>query len=874
MMRLPLWRRRQQQQLEEELRSHFEMAVAERVARGEDRHQAEIAVRRQFGNPLLVQEVTGDMWGWISLEHLWYDIRYGLRLMAKAPGFSIVAVLTLAIGIGANSAIFSLVNTLLLRPFYPDIQRLVVIEDVPASFRGKNITFKMSYPKYEAWRRRTDIFESLTALYGQGPSLTSAGEPERLQAAFVSSDFLPTLGIYPLLGRGFTPADEPRSAPPVVLLSYRFWRIHFGSLPDAVGRTLRLNDEMFTVIGVLPQSGTLGSALFHSSSAQDFDIVAPLRAQVTEVGSNYLVVIGKIKSGLSIAAATAAIESQTAAINQQFGSSNKIQVITLQQYLMGDTRPLLLLLLGAVAAALLITCANIANLLLARGAARQKEIAMRLALGARGSRIFRQLITESLLLSIIGGGLALVLLWWTRGALIALLADRLPNGVAIPIDATILLFTLVVSLFTGVLFGAIPALQAGKHDLQASISQAGRTSATSGSQRMRNALVVAEIACTLTLLAAAGLLLRSFVRLLRVDKGYSSEHVLTLRFWPGLRYTPESETAYLNSILERTRQLPGVETVGFSSNLPLGGNMTSGTIAIQGQPVDDENPILVSKMLVGGDYFSAIHIRLIAGRFFNPRDDAPKTPPVVIVDQTFADKYFSGENPIGKHILFGWGGSEWCEVVGVVGAVREMSLAKDAEPTIYAPVAQRASVFVHSNVYMAVRSSGDPAQQSQAVRNVIHGLNADQIVEHVRTMDDLIGESVVSSRAPVWLFGGFAVIAVLLAGVGIYGVLSYHVLQRRQEIGTRMALGAQRSHVLRLVLGHAARLIAAGLAAGLLITIATTRTLTSLLFGTRPTDAPTLIAVCVLLAVIALLACALPIIRATRVDPLTVLRNE
>jgi predicted permease len=874
MMRFPLWRRRQQEQLEEEIRSHFETAVADRVARGQDPHAAAIAVRRQFGNPLLVQEVTRDMWGWISLEQLWQDVRYGLRLLLKAPAFTLVAVLTLAIGIGANTAIFSLVNTLLLRPFYPDIQRLVVIEDVPASFRGKNLTFKMSYPKYVAWRQRTDIFESLTAMYGQGPSLTGLGDPERLQAAFVSSDFLPTLGIRPVIGRGFTAEDEPRSAGAVVLLSHRFWRTHFQSSPAVIGRTLRLNDEMFTIVGVLPEGASLGSSLFHSSSAQEFDIVAPLRVQMTDAGANYLVVIGKLRSGLSLAAGMAAIESQTEAINKQLGSTNKGQVIPLQHYLMGETRPLLLLLLGAVAAVLLITCANTANLLLARGASRGKEIAMRLALGARGSRIFRQLLTESLLISLLGGGLALAFLWWTRDGLVALLATRLPNGVAIHINSGVLVFTIVVSLVTGVLFGVAPAWQARKHDLRDSLSQGGRTSTLGSSQRMRNGLVVAEIACTLALCAGAGLLLRSFVRLLQVDKGYSAEHVLTLRFWPGLRYTPESELAYLGSISDRTRQLPGVEAVGFSSNLPLGGNITSGTVAMQGRPVDPDNPIMVSKMLVGGDYFRAIRIPLIAGRVFNERDDAPKAPLVVIVDQTFAGKYLPGENAVGQRINFGWGGSGWCEIVGVVGPVREMSLAKNADPTIYAPFAQRGGVFVHSNVYMAVRSSGDPAQQGQAVTNVIHALNPEQIVEHVRTMNDLIGESVVSSRAPVWLFGGFAIIAMLLAAVGIYGVLSYYVVQRRQEIGTRIALGAQRSDVLRLVLGHAAALIFAGLAAGLAITLATTRALTSLLFGTRPTDPPTLAAVCILLALIGLVACAAPVLRATKVDPLTVLRNE
>jgi len=814
------------------------------------------------------------MWGWLSLERVWQDVRYGARLMVQAPTFTLITVVTLAIGIGANTAIFGLVNTLVLRPFYPDIQRLVVMENVPAGFRGRNLTFKMSYPEYLAWREHHDIFESLGAMYGQGPSLTGMGEPERLQAGFVSANFLPILGISPMLGRGFRPEDEPRNAPPVVLLSYRFWRTHFSGRQDILGRTLRLNDELFTIIGVLPKDASLGSSLFHGSSALSFDIIAPLRATVTDASSNYLVVLGKIQPHLSVTAAIAAIDAQNNAMNQQFGSNTKTQVIPLETYLTGEARPLLFILLGAVAAVLLITCANTASLLLARGAARQKEIAVRLALGASGMRVFRQLLTESMLLSAAGGSLAIAFLWGTREGLTELLADRLPNGVTIKIDPGVVLFTFSIALVSGLLFGVVPAWQSRNREMREALTRGGRTSRGGGSQRIRSTLVVAEIACSLALLAGAGLLLHSFVMLLNADKGYSADHVLTLRFWPGLSYTPETEAVYLNTILQHTRELPGIQGVGFSSNLPLGGNMTSGSFGIEGRPADPNNLIMGSKMLVGGDYFQTLQIPLIAGRFFTAQDEQPNSRPVTIVDETFARRYFPGESAVGKHLNFGWGGSASTEIVGVVGSTREMSLATEAEPTVYAPMAQRGDVMVHSNVFMAVRSSGDPMVPAGAIKNVIHGLNSQQIVEHVHAMDDLIDESVASQRAPMWLFGAFAGIAALLAAIGVYGVLSYYVLQRRHEIGTRMALGAQRSDVLRLILGHATRLIAVGLISGLGITLVSVRSLTSLLFGTKPTDPATLTAVCILLALIGLLASALPVIRATRVDPQAVLRNE
>ena len=876
MKRLPFWRPGQQRRIEEEIRTHLAMSAAERAERGQDEAEAARAARRQFGNPLLVQEVTRDMWGWTALDRLWQDTRYAVRLMAKSPAFTAVAVLTLAIGIGANTAIFSLLDKLILQPLFPQIDRLVVVQDVPASQRGRNFTYKMSYPKYRAWKQNTDIFESLGTLYGQGPSLTGMGEPERLMAGMVSSDFLPTLGITPILGREFRPEDEPLAAAPVVLLSHHFWRSHFHANPDVVGRTLRLNDVSFTIIGVLPEHAGLGSSMFHSSSELSFDIFEPLRIdpEIFDASFNALVVIGKLRPGLSQAAAAQAIDARTPAVNAAFGDNTVIQAIPLGTYMTGETRPLLFILLAAVGAVLLITCANTANLLMARSAARQQELVLRLALGAQARRLFRQLLTESLLLAVIGGGLALALLAITRKALVTLLAGRLPNDAAIHIDGRVLLFTFGLSLLTGIAFGVLPAWQGHRKNLREALGGGARTTAGGSRQKVRAALVVAEIACSLALLAAAGLLLRSFTRLMNVEKGYASDHVLTLHFWPGLSYTAEKEVAYLNAIHDQAQHLPGAESVGFSSNLPLGGNMTTGTIQIEGFTGDRDALISGSKILVSGDYFRALRIPLRAGRLFTSVDDSPKAPSVVIIDEEFARRFFPAQNPIGRRLTFGWGGSGTSEIVGVVGAVREASLAAQAQPAVYAPMAQRGSVLIHSLIYMAVRSNGDPLALAQPVKNVILGLNREQIIEHVRSMDDLIGESAANTRSAMWLFGGFAGIAALLAAIGVYGVLSFHVTQRRYEIGTRMALGAHRSDIFRLVLGHAARLIGAGIVLGAAIALASNRALTSLLFGTRPSDPGTLLAVGGVLGAVALLACVVPVFRATRVDPQVVLRSQ
>jgi putative ABC transport system permease protein len=650
-----------------ELEQHLEQHYADLLDQGMSEEEARSTALAGLDNHDLLRELRNlpkdgttmhsGQAGAGFWDDLGLDIRFAFRMMGKNPGFAAMAILTLAIGFGANTAIFSLLNTVLLRPLYPNIQRLLVLEDVPLSARKQklNMTYKMSYPIYLSWKGQKDIFESVSAIAGQGPSLTGMGEPERLQAAFVSSDLLPALGISPLLGRGFRADDEPYSAAPVVLLTAAFWRTHFNSDHGVLGRKLTLNDQPFTIIGVLPES-----AQFSFLTGAPFDIVEPLREEPDSavIGFNHLFVIGKVRADLSVASALRAIQSRVYAINKNFGRDRDIQVIPLNFYLTSEAKPLVLILFGAVAVVLLITCANTANLLLARGAAREKEMAIRIALGARRSRLVRQLLTESLLISAFGGALGLLGMWVTQAWLSKLLADRLPPGVHVQVNASVFIFTLGLVVGVGIIFGILPGLQGPGKALRERLSQGGKLSVAPASHRVRSILVVGEIAFSLVLLGAAGLLLRSFVRLMNVDRGFDSDHVLTLRVWPSpTRYaSPQKYISYVKAILERTEALPGVKAAGWASCLPVSGSCITGDFEIEGRPSDSHNMIMGAKQLVGGDYFRAMHVRLLSGRFFNEHDKADSAP-VAIIDQAFAEQYFGHENPIGKHIDFGWGGS-------------------------------------------------------------------------------------------------------------------------------------------------------------------------------------------------------------------------
>jgi len=801
------------------------------------------------------------------MEQMLKDIQFAFRMLRKNPGFAIVAILILALGIGANTAIFSIVDAVLVRPLpFPNPERLVMLRDLPRP----NISAHLSYPKFIAWRDHTDIFEQVAAFMNSSTALSGAGEPEQLRAMRVTANFLPLLGAPVQYGRGFLPEEELREGPPAVILSQDFWRRRFNSDPSVVGRTLTLDDRVFTIVGVLSASFQYGN---------DPQVVLPLRLDAVSapVSLNILRVIGKFVKGMSVSRGRAAVEVALPEVQKRLNNPANMAIVPLQEFLVGDARPLLLLLVGTVAFVLLIACANTANLLLARAAAREKEIAIRVSLGAARVRIIRQLLTESILLALLGGALGFALAFSGLKVLTFLLADRLPRTTSVHMDARMLAFTVALCVLTGILFGLAPSLQMSQHNLQHRLKIGGRqASGASSTSRLRHGLVILEMAFSLVLLAGAGLLLRSFMRLVNVDKGFDSDHVLTMRLKPSPVKYPDAraQLAYLQQIVQRAQSLPGVQAASLIMILPLTGDSISGATAIEGRPVDVNQLVDAHKQLITNDYFRTMHLPLIQGRYFDERDSADSAR-VVIVDQTYARHVFGGENPVGKNIDMIFGRQGWSEIIGVVRNAKEETLAAPLHPTVYSPLAQRSDMIKNlPGLTLVVRTNADPLLQLQAISGKIHDIDANQAIADVRTMDDVVNQSLASRRAPMWLFVTFSVIALFLAAIGIYGVLSFYVIQRQQDIGVRMALGAQRGDVMQLVLGHALKLVVVGVLVGLGVAFAASRTMTSLLFDVRPTDFPTFFAVSLLLGILALAASGLPALRATRVDPLVVLRNE
>jgi putative ABC transport system permease protein len=805
------------------------------------------------------------------MGNLAQDIRFGLRTLRKNLGFTTVAVLVLAVGIGATTAIFTVINAVLLHPLpYPDSQRLVVLRNgTPQTDQTP-----LSYPQFLAWREQKDVFEQVAAFTPSGAILTGVGEPEQLVTLRVSSNLLPIMGVNPILGRDFTAEEEPRNADPVAILSYAFWQDRFHSDRSVLGRKITLTDRVYTIVGVLPPNVDFGG--------RRPTLLTPLRldAEIAPAGLNFLPVVAKLRSGLNLEQATSALKVALARVKKIESHTEDASITDLQEFTVGSSRPLLFVLLGTVAFVLLIACANIANLLLARGAARGKEIAIRISLGAGRMRLLRQLLTESTLLSLLGGAIGLLLAWQGVGFLKTLLAASLPRSAEIHVDPQVFLFTVVLSLITGMIFGLAPSWQAARSDPQQHLKLGGRqSSAGPASQRFRSALVVAEVVLSLVPLAGAGLLVRSFFRLVNVDKGFNSDHVLTIGISPSpVAYRdPTTEINYLRQIVDNVQGLPGVSAAGFITDLPLGGGSTNGDFQIQGRPSNPNEPFVSNKEFVQGPYFAAMRIPLREGRYFN-ESDTTGSPKVVVVNETFARKFFPGDNPIGKHIDVAWGDPGWSQIIGVVADARQETLATPIAPVFYALIAQKPELLKFLGFSLAARTQTDPISSLGAIKSRIYQLNANQAIANPQSMDTLVATSLAPRRVPMLLMLLFAAVALFLAAIGIYGVLSYFVLQRRQEIAMRLALGAQRSDVLRMVLGQGAKLVAAGIGLGLLIAFLAARAMASLLsgmlFGVKPGDLPTFVAISFLLALLAMVACAVPALRATQVDPLVVLRNE
>jgi len=813
------------------------------------------------------------------METLLRDIRYGLRGLWKRPGFAATAVLTLALGIGANTAIFSVVNAVLLRPLpYVESDQLVMPWGTRTDPQERT---NVSYPDFADWQAQTKTLEHVAA-YNSSSALLREGDadPQLISGAAVSADLFPLLKVAPVLGRAFTRAEDQANAAPVIVLGYELWQKRFNSDTNIVGKQIRLGSTSATVLGVLPPDFRF------PATATRTEFLRPLASTLgdrTQRRSSYsLRVVARLKPGVNASAAGSEMRAIGVQLEQQYpdeGFRLGGRLISLHDAVTWGSKTPLLVLLGAVGFVLLIACANVANLSLARAAARYREMAIRAALGAGRRRVVRQLLTESLLLSVIGGTLGLFVAWWGLHFLLAASPLDLPRVKDVGLDTNVLVFTAAISVLTGVVFGLAPALQASRADLQHSLKEGGRN-ATGGvlRNRVRAVLVVVEVALSLVLLVGAGLLGRSFVLLNEVRPGFEPERVLTtdLSLAKAKYPKPEQQQAGFAEIVSRAAAIPGVESAAVIYPLPLGGDSNSGTFLISGRPVPrNEDKPTSSHRVISPDYFHTLNIPVSRGRPFDARDHQ-HAPPVLIVNETFARRYFAGTEALGQHIIIeGELGDNVLppprEIVGVVGDVRHESLDAVAGPEYYVPYTQAPAAFMS----LVLKSSSDnPGSLAASLREAIKQMDKDQYIAAIQPMTNLVTESVARRRFNAMLTGLFAVVALILASVGIFGVLNYSVAQRTQEMGLRVALGAQTRDVLRLVLGQGVRLILLGLALGLVASFALTRVLAGMLFGVTATDPMTFIGVSFLLASVALLACYIPARRATKVDPLVALRYE
>jgi putative ABC transport system permease protein len=791
------------------------------------------------------------------------DIRYGLRMLLKYKGFTAVAVIALGLGIGANTAIFSLVNGVLLRPLpFPDAERIVYFDGSNPS-SGINES-NISFLDFTDWSQQNDLFASTAAYWTASANLGADGaEPERVARAGVTSGFFSVLGVQPFLGRAFLPEDDKPGTITAAILSHGVWKRRFGSDPAIVGKQVQINSRPTTVLGVMPPG-------FEYPDQTQIWVTSAVNVSEEPRDNRSWSAIGRLNPGVTLKQAQTQISAINAQLAKQFYETNKgwdAHLWILHERMVREVKPSLFALLGAVGLVLLIACANVANLLLARSAARQKEIAIRAAMGASRTRVLRQMLTESVLLSVIGGIAGLLLSFWLTDVLMSMIPDGTPRPEHIGIDYRVLTFALGVSALTGILFGIVPALQASKLDVTSALKEGGRTGEGHRRTSARSLLLISEVALSLMLLVGAGLLIKSFLRLQDVRPGFNQHNVLmAMVSLPGAKYKDQQFAEFFRQLKERLEASPGVQAVGGAINLPLaasGYSIGRGFIP-EGRPLTRDEDIDANYATITGDYFKAMQIPLIAGRTFELRDTA-EGPKVVIISETAAKRHFgSPANAIGKRLTM-WHEEKFPrEIIGVVGDTKASSLTGENGAQVYEPHTQDPQ---WNFMAMVIRTAGDPAAFAATFRREVQALDKDQPVYNVRTMDEVVMNSLGTRRVSMQLFAVFAVAALLLAAVGIYGVLAYSVTQRTQEIGIRMALGAQKSDVLGLVIRQGMTLAVIGIAVGLLGAFALTRLITSLLFGVAATDPLTFVAIPLLLLFVALVACYLPARRAARLDP-------
>lgn len=859
-------------ELASEIAAHIEEKADDLMASGMSREEALRVARAHFGNATIVQEESRDVWSFAALESVLRDLRIGARSLRRTPVFFVVAAATLALGIGANTATFSLIDAVLLRPLpFPDSNRIVALWEVPPSTvrtgglgprHGQN---PVSPVNFVDWRKRTHSFQAMAAIAPLSIGLSRFGAPREVDALAVSADFFPILGVAPLIGRTFTENEDVPNGPRVVVLSYDLWQQQFGGDRSVIGRSVRLLDVPYTVLGVMPQGFDLGF--------QHAELWAPI--QDLSATGRYLNVIAKLKPGVNQAQAETdliAVESQIARERPNFNRGWGASVISLYDQTTGEVSTALLLLFGAVSFVLLIAAGNVANLQLIRGGARKREIAVRLALGATSRRIAAQLFAESFLLSATGGALAIVLAVFGLRAIVASLpALALPRLEGVHVDARVLLFGAGLCLITTFLFGLAPALAVSHTDPDDVLKVGNLRTSGAGSRRLRGSLVVIEFALSLVLLVGAGLMVRSFLARTNVTRGFRIDHILTMRmfFAPVRYYQNERRVQYLQDILARVRTLPGVEAASSAHFLPMVGTVSgSGFRRLdRPEPAPGTQPS-ADYLIVSPQYFRVMGIPLLAGRDFNEQDTLGREPGI-IVNESFARRFFPGENAIGKRLGLDWDVTHGV-IVGIASDARQTDLTANPEPTIVLDQAQTPRYFAA----LVVRTSLPPAAIAHSVEQAVHAVDPDQAISHVESMDQIVSESVARPRLESVLMGVFAAIALLLAAVGLYGVLAYSVTQRTREIGIRMALGADSSLLVRDVIRDGMRLMLPGLAAGIIASLALTRLLGSLLYGITPNDPLTFGAVSAVLLFVGVVASWVPARRAARVDPVTSLRWE
>ena len=867
----------------EELAGHLEDRYQEIVARGATHEEAFLAARHELSDGQLLVRELNRIERRMAVEpfalgarrknmlgNLWQDLRYGLRLIRKNPGFSLVVVLTLAVGIGANTAIFSVVNAVMLRPLpFRDPDRLVRLNESNPE-RGWP-TFAVSHPNFLDWRERNQTFAAMAATAGASASLGTPGQVEVVRGSAVTVDFLTVLGTSPLMGRNFLPEeDKPGGNTRVVMITYGSWQRRFGADPDVIGKTITINDNAFTIVGVLPES-------FGWGTGSNFELLLPLAPDPQRSrGDHRLMVIGKLKEGVSREQALTEMNAIAAQLADQYPESNKGWLVTGQSFydwlIPEQIRRSLILFLGAVGFVLLIACSNVANLMLARANARQKEISIRIALGAGRWRIGSQLLVEAWSLAMISGIAGLGVAWLAMKALRALNPGDVPRLDELSIDGRVLGFSLLISLLTGVLFGLAPAIHAARTNLNEMLKEGGR-SVTGGRvrQRIRSALVTAEVGLSVALLVSAGLLLRSFWRLQDVNPGFKPDHLLTMRVsLPRNRY-PENPQAwgFYKRFMEEAGALPGVESVAVTSGVPMGGGNTAGEVRVEGKPAADGTQPSADWRIVSPGYFRTMGIPL-RGREFEERDNNDSQQ-VTIISEEMARRYWPGEDPIGKSVMLMSFGNKPFTVVGVAGDVRTESLESDSAPMAYASTPFAAG---WNPMNLVIRTSGEPAAQVSGIRGVLGSIDPNLAVYDVRSVDEILSNSLGSRRFTMFLLGVFAGVALLLACVGLFGVMAYIVSQRTHEIGVRLALGASQGAVFRLIIGRGMALASVGSALGLAGAWAIGRFLESMLYQIKPTDPTTLAIAPVVLLAVALLACYVPARRAMKVDPMVALRYE